>query len=98
MDLLQPTVLTNQPQVPPVTTASLAPNDSPLEVLPQQASLQSSIQRIAGASAPTVSSISSATATGDLPPSNAKVLCTGSVQYTQVNSQFSLFLLLQGSS
>ncbi|XWS51218.1 hypothetical protein CRYUN_Cryun12cG0158000 [Craigia yunnanensis] len=90
MDLLQPTELTNQSQeiVPPVTSALVAPNDSPHEVLPQQASPKSSIQRIAVASAPTVSSISSGTATGGLPPSNAKVMRTGSVEYRREQSVF----------
>ncbi|XVE54701.1 hypothetical protein DITRI_Ditri03aG0103100 [Diplodiscus trichospermus] len=91
MDVLQPTELTNHPQdiVCPVTSAPLAANDSPHEVLPQQASPQTSIQRIAGVSAPTVSSISSGTATGDLPPSYAQMMRTGSVEYTREQSIFS---------
>ncbi|XP_022769128.1 uncharacterized protein LOC111312782 isoform X2 [Durio zibethinus] len=82
-DLLQPTELTNQPQeiVSPVTSAPLAPNGSPHEVVPQQPSLQFSIQRIAGSSAPTVNCNSSGIASGDFPPSNAKVTPTGSVEY-----------------
>ncbi|XVF54423.1 hypothetical protein PTKIN_Ptkin05aG0179100 [Pterospermum kingtungense] len=83
IDLLQPTELTNQPVEIP---SPLASNDLSHKVMPQQASHQSSIRRIAGASASTVTSTCSGNTTGYLSPSNSKVACTGSVEFRRKQS------------
>lgn len=86
-DLLQPKELTNRSQEisPPVTSPA---QDMPHEGLPLQASPESNIRHIAGASVHAVSSVYFNTATDNLPPSNAGVRQTGSVEYTMEQSVF----------
>ncbi|XP_052481607.1 uncharacterized protein LOC105764710 isoform X2 [Gossypium raimondii] len=86
-DLLQPKELTNRSQeiYPPVTSPA---QDTPHEGLPLQASPESNIRHIAGASVHAVSSVYFNTATDNLPLSNAGVRQTGSVEYTMEQSVF----------
>ncbi|KAA3460622.1 Bromodomain adjacent to zinc finger domain 1A [Gossypium australe] len=86
-NLLQPKELTNRSQEisPPVTSPA---QDIPHEGFPLQASPESNIRQIAGVSVPAVSSVYFNTATDNLPPSNAEVRQTGSVEYTMEQSVF----------